>query len=430
MERLDRRILALYPDFSRSRIEGLIKAGFVTVNGAVAGKAGMKVADGDVIAVEIPPPVPAVPEPEDLPLDVIFEDADLLVVNKSPGMVVHPAPGHFTGTLVNALLHRCPDLSGIGGVARPGIVHRLDQDTSGLIVVAKSQAAMNGLVRAFASHRDVEKTYLAICHGRPQLMAGRIENLIGRHPVDRKRMAVVEKNGKLAITNWRVVTRAGGDERAWEGEVRSDRSGESDERLGEVRRDARGEVRRDKSDKRLGEGEVRRDQRGESDGRLGEGEVRSDARGESDGRLGEDRSDRRGESGERALVTLDPHVTLDLITPLDPHVAPVPPVAPAAPAPAAPAPSARRGARPLTSLVECRIETGRTHQIRVHMAALGCPVVGDRTYGKPALDKRLSPVPARQLLHAWKLRLWHPVKGVEMRFEAPLPADFRAYLAN
>ena len=140
--RLDKQILEMHPDFSRSRIEGLIKAGFVTVNGAVAEKAGMKVGADDEIVVEIPPPVPAVPEPEDIPLDVVFEDDDLLVVNKPPGMVVHPAPGHFTGTLVNALLHHCPDLSGIGGVARPGIVHRLDQDTSGLIVVAKTEAAM------------------------------------------------------------------------------------------------------------------------------------------------------------------------------------------------------------------------------------------------------------------------------------------------
>ena len=290
--RLDRQILETHPDFSRSRIEGLIKAGFVTVNGAVAEKAGMKVAEDDEIVVEVPPPVPAVPEPEDIPLDVVFEDADMLVVNKAPGMVVHPAPGHFTGTLVNALLHRCPDLSGIGGVARPGIVHRLDQDTSGLIVVAKSQAAMDGLVKAFSSHRNIEKTYLAIVHGRPRLDAGRIENLIGRHPVDRKRMAIVEKNGKVAITNWRVF----------------------------------------------------------------------------------DCSRRK------------------------------------------------------STAVECKIETGRTHQIRVHMASLGCPVIGDRTYGKAALDKKLDPVPARQMLHAWKLKLWHPVRNVEMAFEASVPADMRPYL--
>ena len=308
--RLDRQILETHPDFSRSRIEGLIKAGFVTVNGAVAEKAGMKVSEDDEVVVEIPPPVPAVPEPEDIPLDIVFEDADMLVVNKAPGLVVHPAPGHFTGTLVNALLHHCPDLSGIGGVARPGIVHRLDQDTSGLIVVAKSQAAMDGLVKAFSSHKNIEKTYLAVVHGRPRLDAGRIENLIGRHPVDRKRMAIVEKNGKVAITNYKVKVR--------------------------------------------GEGEERKEK--------------------------------------------NPSV----------HCSP--------------SPSA------FTSLVECRIETGRTHQIRVHMASLGCPVIGDKTYGKSALDKKLDPVPARQMLHAWKLRLWHPVKNVEMAFEAPVPADMRAYL--
>lgn len=293
-ERLDKAVLKLYPDFSRSRIEGLIKSGFVTVNGAVAEKAGMKIAEDDEIVVEIPPPVPAIPEPEDIPLDVIYEDDDMLVINKAPGMVVHPAPGHFTGTLVNALLHHCPNLSGIGGVARPGIVHRLDQDTSGLIVVAKSQAAMDGLVKAFSSHKSIEKTYLAVVHGRPRLESGRIENLIGRHPVDRKKMAIVEKNGKLAITNWRV----------------------------------------------------------------------------------------RGEKVKG----------------------------------------------PLTSLVECRIETGRTHQIRVHMASLGCPVIGDKVYGKSAADKQLDPPPARQMLHAWKLTLYHPVKNEKMSFEAPIPEDMRVYL--
>ena len=319
MMRLDKQILETHPDFSRSRIEGLVKFGFVTVNGAIAEKAGMKVSEDDEIVVEIPPPVPAVPEPEDIPLDVVYEDADMLVVNKAPGMVVHPAPGHFTGTLVNALLHHCPDLSGIGGVARPGIVHRLDQDTSGLIVVAKSQAAMDGLVKAFASHKNIEKTYLTVVHGRPRLDAGRIENLIGRHPVDRKRMAIVEKNGKVAITNWKV--------------------------------------------KVLGEGE------------------------------------------QWYLSTYSagqPEQGGDL------HCSPSP--------------------LAFTSLVECRIETGRTHQIRVHMASLGCPVIGDKVYGKSALDKKLDPVPARQMLHAWKLKLWHPVRNVQMSFEAPVPSDMKPFL--
>ncbi|MBR5457858.1 MAG: RluA family pseudouridine synthase [Kiritimatiellae bacterium] len=295
MARLDKLLIERYPDFSRSRIEGLIKSGFVTVNGAKAEKAGMKVAESDAIEVEIPPPVPAIPEPEDIPLDVVYEDADMLVVNKAPGMVVHPAPGHFTGTLVNALLHHCPDLLGIGGVARPGIVHRLDQDTSGLIVVAKSQRAMDSLVKAFASHTAIEKTYLAICHGRPRLESGRIENLIGRHPVDRKRMAIVQRNGKNAITNWRVLT------------------------------------------------------------------TQQDT----------------AQSG--------------------------------------------------FSCLECKIETGRTHQIRVHTASLGCPVIGDKQYGKSALDKRLTPVPLRQMLHAWRLTLWHPVESRKMTFIAPLPDDMRVY---
>lgn len=310
--RLDKHILETHPDFSRSRIEGLIKSGFVTVNGAVAEKAGMKVSEDDEIVVEIPPPVPAIPEPEDIPLDIVFEDEDMVVVNKAPGMVVHPAPGHFTGTLVNALLHHCPNLSGIGGVARPGIVHRLDQDTSGLIVVAKSQTAMDGLVQAFSSHRNIEKTYLAIVHGRPRLDAGRIENLIGRHPVDRKRMAIVEKNGKVAITNWKLFE-------------------------------------------------------------LGVVECLSD--------------------GGRGITQKLKDLKTQTI-----------------------------------SAVECKIETGRTHQIRVHMASLGCPVIGDKVYGKSALDKKLDPVPARQMLHAWKLKLWHPVKRVEMSFEAPLPEDMRACL--
>ena len=297
MERLDKLLQGRFPDFSRSRLEGLVKGGYVTVNGTVAVKAGQKVAETDEIEVEVPPPVPAVPEPEDIPLDVVYEDDDLLVVDKAPGMVVHPAPGHFTGTLVNALLHHCPNLSGIGGVARPGIVHRLDQDTSGLLVVAKSQKAMDGLVRAFASHRNVEKTYLALCHRSAQpagTLRGRIENLIGRNPVDRKRMAIVARNGKRAVTNWTVC------------------------------------------------------------------------------------------------------------------------------------PEMSR--TPAVTAVECVIETGRTHQIRVHMASLGTPVIGDRVYGKPALDRRLDPVPARQMLHAWKLKLWHPCRSEQLAFAAPIPADMQAYL--
>lgn len=291
--RLDRQIQLLYPGFSRSRIEGLVKAGHVTVNGAVATKAGMKTTADDEIEVEIPPPVPAVPEPEDIPLDVIFEDGDILVLNKPAGMVVHPAPGHAAGTLVNALLHHCPDLAGIGGVVRPGLVHRLDQDTSGVMVVAKSQRAMDMLVKDFATHTNLEKTYIAVCHpalkGAPGhgLKSGRIENLIGRHPVDRKRMAIVERNGKRAVTLWRRL------------------------------------------------------------------------------------------SGDDAPL----------------------------------------------AVIECRIETGRTHQIRVHLSSIGYPIAGDSLYGKSALDRRLERPPARQLLHSWKLKLRHPVTRRDMTFVAPLPED-------
>ena len=288
-ERLDIVLMTRHRDFSRSRIKGLIEAGFVKVNGEVVTKAGAKVDESDALDVFIPPPVPAVPEPEEIPLDVLYEDGHILVLNKPAGLVVHPAPGHLTGTLVNALLAHCPDLSGIGGVSRPGIVHRLDQDTSGVMVVAKSQRAMDVLTREFASHANVEKTYLALVHGTPVPAEGRVENLIGRSPFDRKKMAIVDRNGKVAVTNYRVAASA------------------------------------------------------------------------------------------RAV-----------------------------------------------SRVECVIETGRTHQIRVHMASLGTPVVGDAVYGRPRLDRQLDPPPARQLLHAWRLALKHPVTRDPMVFEALPPADFAA----
>ena len=286
-ERLDIVLMARHRDFSRSRIKGLIEAGFVRVNGEVVKKAGAKVEESDEFDVFIPPPVPAVPEPEDIPIDVLYEDGDILVLNKPAGLVVHPAPGHISGTLVNALLAHCPDLGGIGGVSRPGIVHRLDQYTSGVMVVAKSQPAMNGLTKEFASHVNVVKTYLALVHGTPVPAEGRIENMIGRSPSNRKKMSIVDRNGKVAVTNYRVVASA------------------------------------------------------------------------------------------RAV-----------------------------------------------SRVECVIETGRTHQIRVHLASLGTPVVGYAAYGRPRLDRQLEPPPVRQLLHAWRLALKHPVTRKPMSFEAPVPADF------
>ena len=303
-ERLDIRLTALYPDFSRSRLQGLIDAGFVKVNGEVASKASVKVDDCDSIEVTFPPPVPAEPEPEDIPLDIIFEDENILVINKQAGLVAHPAPGHVGGTVVNAILHHCPDLKGIGGVARPGIVHRLDQDTSGVMVIAKSQTAMTQLAKDFSSHANMRKLYLAIVHNRPEPPEGRIENLIGRHSGNRKKMAIVEENGKTAITEYRTLAVAA---------------------------------------KPVG------------------------------GNVWEPGSE--------------------------------------------------------ISLVGCHILTGRTHQIRVHMASLGCPVVGDTVYGRKSADRTIRPAPGRQLLHAWRLELLHPTSRKPLAFEAPVPECFSQYLA-
>lgn len=297
MERLDKILLERNPELTRSRIEGLIKAGYVRTNGIIATKAGAKVAPDAEIELVLPPPVPATPLAEDIPLSIIYEDEHIIVIDKPAGLVVHPAPGHATGTLVNALLAHCPQIADLGCRERPGIVHRLDQETSGIIVVAKTQEAMLALSRAFASHRDMEKIYLAICHGRPRLDSGRIENLLGRHPVDRKRFAIVERGGKPAITNWKLLS--------------------------------------------------------------------------------------------QAQSTSQP--------------SPV-------------------------SLIECRIETGRTHQIRIHMASLGCPVIGDKTYGKSALDHRLPVPPMRQMLHASRLTLYHPVSHKLLTFSSPIPQDFLPYL--
>ena len=291
-ERIDVWLTGLLEGFSRARVQGLMKAGFVTLAGRPLLKATEKLAPGAVVEVTIPPPVPAEPEPEDIPLSILFEDDDIVAIDKPAGLVVHPAPGHNSGTLVNALLAHCPSLKGIGGVARPGIVHRLDADTSGVMVVAKSERAMHTLTKEFASHAAIRKTYLAIVHGTPVPRSGRLETLIGRSQYDRKKMAIVERNGKMAITNYRTVSSS-----------------------------------------------------------------------------------------------------------------------------------------PLLSLVECVIETGRTHQIRVHMASLGHPIAGDSTYGFERLDRRLEPRPARQLLHAWKLELKHPVTREMMCIESPIPEDMKPFIA-
>ena len=276
-ERLDRVLAQAIPALSRSRIQALIAEGCVT-------PAARKAVGGQLYRVRVPPARPAVPEPEAIPLAVAHEDAHLIVVDKPAGMVVHPAPGHAGGTLVNALLARCgPSLTGVGGVARPGIVHRLDKDTSGLIVAAKTEAAHAGLRALFETH-DIDRGYLALVQGLPSPVTGRIEAPIGRDPRHRKRMAVVER-GRAAVTHYRV-------EAAF---------------------------------------------------------------------------------GTRA------------------------------------------------SSVACRLETGRTHQVRVHLAHIGHGVIGDPLYGG---RRRGMPAFPRQALHAARLGFRHPATGDNMQFESPPPADF------
>ncbi len=275
------------PDLSRSRIQALIADGKVTLDGAPALAKSRPVA-GQAIQLTLPPPEPAEPQPEDIPLDIVYEDADLLVVDKPAGLVVHPAPGHAGGTLVNAVLFHCHDLQGIGGTLRPGIVHRLDKDTTGLMVVAKHERALNALAAEFQDGRT-RKVYLALVHGVPDALQGVVKTTIGRHPTDRKRMAANPPNGKPAVSRWEVA-----------------------ERLG-----------------------------------------------------------------------------------------------------------------PCT-LLRVHIETGRTHQIRVHMAFLGHPVVGDPVYGNHGLDRKLPGCPARQMLHAAEFSFDHPRDGRRMEFRRDPPPDMEA----
>ena len=204
-ERLDRFLVSCLPEFSRARLQGLIADGFVLVDGSPAKKSGQPIEDGTNIEVHIPPTQPTDLVAEDIPLDVIFENDDLLVVNKPAGMVVHPAAGHDSGTLVNAVLGHDPEIEGIGGEERPGIVHRLDKDTSGLIVVAKNDAAMRWLQEQFRQ-RTVQKTYLALVDGAPPTPTGRIEAPIGRDPKSRKKMAVtVPAKGREAISEYKTI---------------------------------------------------------------------------------------------------------------------------------------------------------------------------------------------------------------------------------
>jgi 23S rRNA pseudouridine1911/1915/1917 synthase len=284
-ERVDKWIAERAPELSRAQVQRLIEAGRVTVDGVVP-KPSYRLSTGETVVVRVPPPEPVELAPEPIPLDVVYEDRDLIVVNKPAGLVVHPAAGHSHGTLVHAILAHCPDLAGVGGVLRPGIVHRLDRDTSGLIVIAKNDAAQLALQRQFKS-RTVEKVYLALVEGLPSPAQGRIDASIGRDSRHRQQMAVVAQGGRAAQTDYRVV-----------------------EALGDY-----------------------------------------------------------------ALLEIRPH-------------------------------------------------TGRTHQIRVHLAALGYPVAGDRVYGRRHQPDSFD----RQLLHAWRLTFALPSSGERRTFTTPLPPDLRAVL--
>jgi 23S rRNA pseudouridine1911/1915/1917 synthase len=297
--RIDKVLADLLPEMSRARVQALIAQGRVSRDGAPVADASTKAQSGDY-RFEIPPPETAEPSPEAIPLSVLYEDEYLIVIDKPPGMAVHPAPGSASGTLVNALLHHCgASLSGIGGVARPGIVHRIDKDTSGIVVVAKTDVAHRGLSALFAAH-DIDRLYIALTRGPPrglpQGARGTIEGAIGRSTADRKKMALVKTGGRHAITHY--VT-----ERVF---------------------------------------------------------------------------------GPRA--------------------------------------------KPLAARVACTLETGRTHQIRVHLASVGAPCLGDPAYGSgpPAQPVRAAMTEAglkRQALHAAVLGFRHPVTGEVLRFESPLPPD-------
>lgn len=204
-ERLDKFLVESLPEFSRSRIQGLIAAGHVDVNGRAAGKAGQPLEAGATLVVRVPPPARTEIIAEQIPLDVIFENDDLLVVNKPAGMVVHPAAGHSSGTLVNAVLGYDAEIEGIGGEERPGVVHRLDKDTSGLILLAKNERAHRWLQDQFRL-RKVEKTYLALVDGKPPTPSGRVETFIGRDPKNRKRMANVSASkGREAVSEYKTL---------------------------------------------------------------------------------------------------------------------------------------------------------------------------------------------------------------------------------
>lgn len=283
-KRMDKWAAEQFPDESRSRLQQLIKEGHVLVNGDKV-KISYRMKNGDEISVSIPAPEPLDVVPENIPLDIVYEDDSVIVVNKPRGMVVHPAPGHMTNTLVNALLYHCHDLSGINGVLRPGIVHRIDKDTSGLLMVAKTDTAHHSLA-AQLKDKTTHRVYLTIVHGTLDEDSGTIDAPIGRDEKDRKKMAVTKNHSKSAITHFEVL-----------------------ERFGKY------------------------------------------------------------------------------------------------------------------TYLSCRLETGRTHQIRVHMAYIGHPVAGDPKYG----PRKTLPIDG-QALHAAELGFTHPVTGKFMNFKADPPADFENLL--
>jgi 23S rRNA pseudouridine1911/1915/1917 synthase len=296
--RLDRALADAAPDLSRARIQALLGQGAISRDGAVVSDASSKAAPG-IYRLVMPPVLAAEPLGEDMGLVVLFEDADLIVIDKPAGMSAHPAPGSPDGTLVNALIHHCgASLSGIGGVARPGIVHRLDKNTSGVMVAAKTDLAHRGLSKLFAAH-DIDRVYIALTRGAPREPRGDIGGRIGRSPSDRKKMAVLRAGGREAVTHYQVTESYG---------------------------------------------------------------------------------------------------------PKD---------------------------RPLAARIECRLETGRTHQIRVHLAHKGAPCLGDPAYGSgpPAAAVRAAIEASglkRQALHAAILGFTHPISGEALRFETAPPQDMKS----
>lgn len=289
--RLDAALAGLTDETSRSQLARQIAEGAVSVNGEVCRSSSRKVRAGDRIEWLPPPATPTELLAQAIPLQVLFEDEFLVVVDKPAGMVVHPAPGHEDGTLVNALLAHCQDLRGIGGQLRPGIVHRLDKGTSGVMVVAKDETTLAALGEAFKAH-DIERAYEALVVGRPAAEQGRIETLHGRDSRDRKRFSISVRTGKRAVTNWRVLE-------SWTG----------------------------------------------------------------------------------------------------------------------------------TARLEARLETGRTHQVRLHFASMGCPILGDPVYARPPRDPQLRALAVqlgRQMLHARRLGFRHPKTGAPLLFDVPPPADHTA----